>query len=112
MKTVSLKTLLYALAFGILSGIVVTVGLSVFIPKFYPEWAGSLVCSGRIEYVTFKQTYYCYTAPNSFFDLGGAMYWAVFKRFIAPAVVVGFIFALGFVKLGEFLYQRREAAGF
>jgi hypothetical protein len=112
MKTVSLKTLLYALAFGILSGIVVTVGLSVFIPKFYPEWAGSLVCPGRIEYVTFKQTYYCYTAPNSSFDLGGAMYWAVFKRFIALAVAVCFLFGLGFVKLGEFLYQRREAAGF
>ena len=104
--------MIYALIFGALSGVVLTVALSVFIPKFYPEWAGSLVCPGRIEYVTFKQTYYCYTAPNSFFDLGSAMYWAVFKRFIAPAVAVCFLLALALIKLGEFLWQRREAAGF
>ena len=102
----------YALVFGALSGAVLTFALSVFVPKFYPEWAGSFVCPGRIEYVIFKQTYYCYTAPNNSFDLGDAMFWAVFKRFIAPAVAVCFLFALGFVKLGEFLYQRREAAGF
>jgi hypothetical protein len=112
MKAGILKTIIFALIFGILSGIVVTVALSVFIPKFYPEWAGSFVCPGRIEYVTFKQTYYCYTAPNASFDLGGAMYWAVFNRFILPAVAVCFLFALGFVKLGEFLWQRRDAAGF
>ena len=111
MKAVSLKTVIYALCFGILSGIVVTVALSVFIPKFYPEWAGSFVCPGRIEYVTFKHAYYCYTATNSSFDLDDAMYWAIFKRFIFPAVAVCFLFALGFIKFVEFLWQRREAAG-
>ena len=112
MKTGSLKTLIYALFFGILSGFVITFGLSVFVPQFYPEWAGSLVCPGRIEYVTFKQTYYCFAAPNNSFDIGNAMFWAVFKRFIVPAVAVCCLFVLGLIKLGEFLYQRKDAAGF
>jgi hypothetical protein len=112
MKTKTLKMLIYALFFGILSGVIVTVALSVFIPQFYTEWSGSLVCPGRIEYVAFKQAYFCYTSPNSFFDVRDAMFWAVFKRLIFPAAAVCFLFALGFVKLAEFLFQRREAAGF
>jgi len=40
------------------------------------------------------------------------MFWAVFKRFILPAVAACFFLTIGFVKLGEFLYQRKEAAGF
>ena len=112
MKAGILKTVIHALIFGILSGLVLTVALSVFIPQFFPEWAGSLVCTGKIEYVSFKQTYVCYTSANDFFDLRDAMFWAVFKRFIFSAVAVCFLLALGFIKLGEFLWQRREAAGF
>ena len=112
MKSWSLKTLAYALLFGILSGVILTFAMSFFIPEFFNEWAGSLVCPGKIEFVRFKQTYYCYTAANTSFDVGSEMFWAVFKRFIFLMVAACFLFALGFVKLGEFLYQRREAAGF
>jgi hypothetical protein len=112
MKTKSLKTLIYALFFGVLSAIIVTFGLSVLIPQFYPEWAGSLVCPGRIEFVSFKQTFYCYTSVNTFFDVRDQMFWAVFKRLIFIDLAVCFLFALGFVKLAEFLYNRRDAAGF
>jgi len=53
MKTGSLKILLYALFFGVLSGVILTVALSVFVPEFYTDWAGSLVCPGKIEYLSF-----------------------------------------------------------
>jgi|SRR5215213_11399093 len=111
-KSRVLITLIYALFFGALSGVIITFALSFFIPEFYTEWAGSFVCSGKIEYVKLKQTYFCYTSPNDYFDLGDAMFWALFKRFIIPAIAVCFLLALGFVKLGEFFYQRKEAAGF
>src|SRR5262245_54724849 len=78
----SVLTLIYAFIFGVLSGVIIAVALSVFIPEFYTEWAGSLVCSGKVEYVTFKQTYYCYVSPNNALDIGNAMFWAVFKRFV------------------------------
>ena len=112
MKTGSLKTLVYALLFGILSGVIVTFALSVFIPKFYTAWAGSLVCPGKVEYVIFKQTFYCYASPNTSFDIGSAMFWAVFKRLILLVVAVCVLLVVGLARLGEFLYQRREAAGF
>src|SRR5215203_421006 len=112
MKTWSLKTLAYTLLFGIVSGAILTFALSFFIPEFFTDWAGSFVCPGRIEFVRFKQTYYCHTAANASFEVGDAMFRAVFRRFIFLAVPVCFLFALGFVKLGEFLYKRRDEAGF
>jgi hypothetical protein len=112
MKNGSLKTLLLALAFGVFSGIILAVGLSVFIPEYFTAWAGSLVCPGKIEYVRLKQTYFCYASANDYSDVGDAMFWAIFKRFIFLGVAVCFLFALGFVKLGEFLYKRKDAAGF
>ena len=107
-----LITAVYAIFFGTLSGVIVTFALSVFIPQFFTEWAGSLVCPGKIEFVRLKQTYVCYTAPNDYFELGDALFWAIFKRLIIPAIAAGFLLALGFVKLGEYLWQRRDAAGF
>lgn len=112
MKSSSFKTLFYALFFGILSGITVTVALSVFIPQFFTDWAGSFVCPGRVGFVIFKQSFYCYTSPTSSFDLGDAMFWAIFKRFLFPDIAAGLLFALGFGKAAEFLWQRRAAAGF
>lgn len=111
-KFVSLRTLIYALAFGALSGFILTFASAVFIPKFYTEWAGSLVCPGRIEYVIFKQTYYCVTGANTSFDLGSTMFWAVFRRALLPCIAVGIMLALGFVQTARFLWQRRSAAGF
>ena len=111
-KFVSLRTLIYALVFGALSGFILTFAAAVFIPKFYPEWAGALVCPGRIEYVTFKQTYYCLTAANSSFDIGNAMFWAVFWRAVLPGFAAGILLALGFVQTAKFLWLRRAAAGF
>jgi hypothetical protein len=107
-----LATLLSTLFFGAFTGLILAVALAAFIPQFYTEWAGTLVCPGKVQYVTFKQTYLCYTSTNNFFDLGDAMYWAVFKRFIFLTVPVGFLLIFGFMKLGVFLYQRKEAAGF
>ncbi|HEY8562642.1 MAG TPA: hypothetical protein VIL74_19850 [Pyrinomonadaceae bacterium] len=106
------KTLLNALFFGSFTGIILAVALAQFVPQFYTEWAGGLVCPGRVQYVIFKQTYLCYTSANDFFDLRDAMYWAVFKRVIFFTVPFGFLFVFGLMKLGAFLYQRREAAGF
>ena len=107
-----LITVVYAIFFGTLSAVIVTFALSVFIPQFFTEWAGGLVCPGRIEFVRLKQMYVCYTSPNDYFELGDAMFWALFKRLIIPAVITGFLLAFGFVKLGEYLWQRRDAAGF
>lgn len=112
MKLLNLRTVFYALFFGILSGVVVTFALSVFVPQFFPEWAGSLVCPGRVEFVVFKQRFYCYVSQREFFELGDAMFWAVFKRLIIPGLSGAIILALGFVKLVEFLWRRRAAAGF
>ena len=107
-----LTTLLSTLFFGAFTGVILAVALSTFIPQFYTEWAGSLVCPGKVQYVMFKQTYICYTSTNNFFDLGDAMYWAVFKRFIFLTVPAGFLLIFGLMKLGVFLYQRKDAAGF
>ena len=112
MKSRRLKTLINTLFFGTFTGIILAVALSQFVPQFFTEWAGSLVCPGRVQYVMFKQTYICYTSANNFFNLGDAMYWAVFKRFILLTVPAGFLFVFGLMKLGTFLYQRKEAAGF
>jgi len=112
MRTGKLKNLGYALFFGVLWGFVVAYALAVFVPQFYTEWAGSMVCPGKIEYLSFKQSYYCFTGPNSSFNLGEAMFWAIFKRFILPAVAVCFVLTIGFMKLAVFLYQRKDAAGF
>jgi|GEM_PF-6957403 len=107
-----LKTLVNTIFFGTVTGIILAVALAAFVPQFFTEWAGSLVCPGRVQYVMFKQTYLCYTSTNDFFDLGDAMYWAVFKRSIFLTVPAGFLLIFGLMKLGVFLYQRREAAGF
>lgn len=107
-----LLTIIYALFFGTITAVIVTYALSFFIPEFYTGWAGGLVCPGRVEYLSFKQSYYCFTAANSSFDIDDQMFWAVFKRLIFPVVPVCVILTWGFIKLAEFLYQRRAAAGF
>ncbi len=112
MKSGRLKTIIYALLFGALSGLILAFGLSVFIPKFFPERAGALVCAGRIDYVIFKQTYFCNLPTGESFALGDQMFWAVLKISIIPAIGLGLIGALAFVKMVEFLWQRRAAAGF
>jgi hypothetical protein len=54
MKT--FRALIFALFFGTLSGVMAAVLLGVFVPDLYNEWAGSLVCPGRLEYMTLKRT--------------------------------------------------------
>lgn len=108
----SLKTLLNVSFFGSFTGVFLAVALASFVPRFFTQWAGSLVCPGRVQYVIFKQTYLCYTSTYDFFDLGDAMYWAVLKRAIFLTVPAGFLLVFGLMKLGTFLYQRRQAAGF
>ncbi len=112
MKTSVVKLLLFALFFGTLSGVMIAVLLSTFIPDFYTEWAGSLVCRGRVEFMTLKRAYFCYTSANDYYNLGDAMFWAVFKRLVLPAVTVCFVFVIGLIKLGEFFHKHRAAAGF
>jgi hypothetical protein len=98
--------------FGTFSGFVVAIALSNFIPQFYTEWAGSLVCPGKVDFVIFKQAYICRTAPNEFFELRDAMFWAIFKRSVLLTLPLCFLLVFGLMKLGEFLWSRREAAGF
>lgn len=111
-KLWSLKTVIYALIFGALSGLILTFGLAVFIPKFFPEKAGALVCAGKIDYVIFKQAYFCNLPTGESFALGDQMFWAVLKISVIPAICVGLIGSLLFVKTVEFLWNRRSAAGF
>ena len=112
MKTGVFKLLFFALFFGTLSGVMLAVLISIFLPEVYTDWAGRLVCPGRIEYMTLKRTYFCYTSANDYYNLGDAMFWAVFKRFVFPAITLCFLLVIGLIKLGEFLYARRAAAGF
>jgi len=112
MNSRSLKNFIYSLFFGILSGFIVTFALSIFIPNFYTDWAASLVCEGRVEYLSFKQAYYCFTASNISFDIGNLMFWAVFKRIVLIVMPICVLLSFGFTKLAEFAYLRREAAGF
>jgi hypothetical protein len=106
MKT--FRALIFALFFGTLSGVMAAVLLGVFVPDLYNEWAGSLVCPGRLEYMTLKRTYYCYTSPTTYFDLGDAMFWAVFRRAVFPAVMSGFLLFFGFIKLTERVLTKRN----
>jgi hypothetical protein len=107
-----LKNVLNVFVFGAFMGIVVAVASATFVPQLFPEWSGSLVCPGRVQYVMFRQTYLCYTSTYEFFDLGDAMYWAVLKRALFVTVPAGLLFVFGLMKFGAFLYRRREAAGF
>ena len=111
-KSQFLKTFLNVLFFGSLTGVTLAVSLASFIPKYFPEWAGSLVCPGRVQYVMFRQMYLCYTSTYEFFELGDAMYWAVLTRALLVTVPAGLLLVFALMKLGVFLYQRREAAGF
>lgn len=112
MNTATLKNLVNILFFGTLMGFIMTFALSVFIPQFYTEWAGSLVCPGRIEFFTLKQTFYCYTSANEYFDLRDQMFWAVLKRIVVPVFILSLAFVALMMKLMRFLYERRAAAGF
>jgi hypothetical protein len=111
-KLWSLKTVIYALVFGVVSGCILAFGLSVFIPKFFPEKAGALVCAGKIEWVFFKQMYFCNLPTGESFALGDLMFWAVLKISVFPAIALGMLGSLVFVKAVEFLWTRRAAAGF
>lgn len=111
-KLGSFKTIIYALVVGTISGFILTFAAAVFLPRFYTDWAGSLVCPGRVEYVVFKQTYYCVTGINESFEIGGKMFWAVFRRAIVPGIAAGILLVLGFVQTAKFLWRRRAAAGF
>ena len=112
MQSKNIFNLIYAIFFGTVAGIVLCAALSVFVPQFYTETVGSLVCPGRIEFITFKQSYYCFTATNTSFDIGNAMYWIVFKRAIVPSIIVSILLAAGFIELVKYLWRHREAAGF
>jgi hypothetical protein len=111
-KLGSVRTIIYALVFGALTGFILTFAAAVFIPKFSPEWAGGFVCPGKVEYVTFKQTYICVTGANASFDVGSAMFWAVFWRALLPGIIVGILLVFSFVQTAKFLWRRRAAAGF
>lgn len=112
MKAAAYKNLLITLVFGILTGIVLATAAAVFVPRVAPEWTGALVCPGRLEYVSFRQSYYCFTGGSESFDAGDAMFWAIFRRFVLLGLAIGLLAVYGLLNLGRFLYRRREAAGF
>jgi hypothetical protein len=112
MKSEKITNLIYALFFGIVGGLILSFALGVFVPQFYTESVGKMVCSGKVEFISFKQSYFCFSSTNSSFDVGEAMFWAVLKRAILPAILFTILVAIGFGKVARFLYQRREAAGF
>ena len=104
--------LIYLLFFGMTAGVILSVGLAAFVPQFYTDSIGKLVCPGKIEFITFKQSYFCFTSANTSFDISDEMFWAVFKRAIIPAIVVSILLGIGFFKAARFLWHRRAAAGF
>jgi hypothetical protein len=59
-----IKKFFYPVFFGSIFGYVFAFGASIFVPQIYTEWAGSLVCPGRVEFLTFKQSYFCFTSAN------------------------------------------------
>jgi hypothetical protein len=112
MKSEKKTNLIYALFFGTVAGLILSYALGVFVPQFYTESVGKLVCSGKVEFISFKQSYFCFDTANTSFDVGEAMFWAVIKRAILPAIIFSILLAIVFGKVAGFLYQRREAAGF
>ncbi len=104
--------LLYLLFFGITAGFLLSYGVAFFLPQFYPESIGKMVCQGKVEYFTFKQSYFCLTAANTWQDIADPMFWVVFKRAILPSIAFAILFAIIFVKVARFLWHRRAAAGF
>ncbi len=112
MKPETRNNLIYTIFFGTVAGLILSVGLGVFIPQFYTEDVGKMVCSGRVEFVSFKQNYFCFTSSNSSFEIGELMYWAVLKRAILPSIVFCILLAAAFIQLVKYLWRHREAAGF
>jgi hypothetical protein len=112
MRIEKIIKLISALFFGIVAGVILSYTISVFVPQFYTESVGKLVCSGKIEYISFKQSYFCFTSANTSFNIDDAMFWVVFKRAILPAIAFATLLGIIFVKTVRFLWRHREAAGF
>lgn len=104
--------LIYLLFFGITAGLILSYGLAFFLPQFYVDSIGKMVCAGKVEYISFKQSYFCFTSANTSFDIVDAMFWLVFKRALLPAIVFSILLGILFVKAARFLWHRRAAAGF
>ncbi|HVE59125.1 MAG TPA: hypothetical protein VNB22_20040 [Pyrinomonadaceae bacterium] len=104
--------IIYLLFFGITAGFILSYGLAFFLPQFYVDAIGKMVCAGKIEYISFKQSYFCFTAANTSFDIVDAMFWVVFKRALLPSIAFALLFGVGFFKTARFLWHRRAAAGF
>ena len=98
--------------FAVLAGVILSYGLAFFVPQFYTESVGSLVCPGKIEYITYKQSYFCFISAHDSFDIDDLMFSAVFKRALLPSIVFAMMLGVVFVKTARFLWHRRAAAGF
>lgn len=104
--------LIYLLFFGLTAGLILSYGVAFFLPQFYAESIGKMVCSGKVEFFILKQSYYCFTSTNNYFDIADAMFWVVFKRAILPSIAFAIVFGIVFFKTARFLWHRRAAAGF
>ena len=104
--------LIYLLFFGLTAGLILSYGIAFFLPQFYVESIGKMVCEGKVEYISFKQSYFCFTSANTSFDIVDAMFWVVFKRALLPSIAFAILFGIVFVKAARFLWHRRAAAGF
>ena len=104
--------LIYLLFFGITAGLILSYGLAFFLPQFYIDSIGKMVCEGKVEFIIIKQSYFCFTSAHTSFDIADAMFWLVFKRAILPSIAFAILLAIVFVKAARFLWHRRAAAGF
>jgi hypothetical protein len=104
--------IVYVLFFGCCGGFVTAYALAALVPGWYPEAIGGLVCDGRVEYLSFRQNYFCFAPGGEIFDIGEQMFRAVLIRLVFVTVPIGVLTAWFLMKFGEFASARRAAAGF
>lgn len=104
--------ILYPVFFGVCGGFVTAYALAALVPGWYPETVGGLVCNGRVEYLSFRQNYFCFTPGGEIFDIGNQMFRAVLIRMAFVTIPLGVLTAWFLMKFGEFAIARRAAAGF
>ena len=99
---------LYSLIFGALTGAFFAVMGGLFVPRIFPDWAGSFVCEGKMVFQSLERAYYCYTSPTQSYELGSKVFWTLFKFFLFPVIGVCSALFLAFFGLTDFVLRSGE----
>jgi len=79
----------------------------LFVPAAFTEWAGKFVCEGKMVYMSWQKSYYCYTSTLESYDLGSRVFLTFFKMFLLPCIGVCVLLWFGVYKLIEYLIADR-----